>query len=96
MLGRAYTADEDLQGNDRVIVLGHAFWRARLGGRPDVVGATVVTNGVGRTVVGIMPADFTLVGQRADFLVPHGWTEAQLRAARGEARRTVSRACGPA
>lgn len=83
VLGRAYTADEDLQGNDRVIVLGHAFWRARLGGRPDVVGATVVTNGVGRTVVGIMPADFTLVGQRADFLVPYGWTEAQLRAARG-------------
>ena len=82
-LGRAYTADEDLRGNDLVIVLGHTFWQTRLQGREDVVGSTVVANGVGRTVVGVMPADFTLVGQRADFLVPYGWTEEQLRAAPG-------------
>lgn len=82
-LGRAYTADEDLRGNDHVIVLGHTLWQTRFQGREDVVGSTVVANGVGRIVVGVMPADFTLVGQRADFLVPYGWTEEQLRAAPG-------------
>ena len=33
-LGRAYTAQEDVGGNDAVIVLSHEFWQRRLGGRP--------------------------------------------------------------
>ena len=31
-------------------------------------------NGRPRTVVGVMPEGFTLVGQKAAFLIPYGWT----------------------
>src|SRR5262249_25007134 len=57
-LGRAYSASEDLQNNDRVIIVSHELWRTRLGARPDVIGTTINTNGVQRTLIGVMPEGF--------------------------------------
>ena len=82
-LGRAYTAEEDFGGNSAVIVLSHEFWQRRLGGRQDVLGMTLTTDGGPRTVIGVMPPGFTVVGQKADFLIPYGQTLEQLRAVRG-------------
>jgi putative ABC transport system permease protein len=80
-LGRAYTAEED--SSTAVIVLSYEFWQRRLGGRGDVLAMTLSTSDGPRTVIGVMPAGFTLVGQKADFLVPYGQTLEQLRALRG-------------
>jgi putative ABC transport system permease protein len=82
-LGRAYTSNEDTEGNDQVIVISHEYWQTRLGGRPDVVGTTIAVNGVSRAVVGVMPEGFTLVGQKLSFLIPHGWVIEEMRTARG-------------
>ncbi len=82
-LGRAYTPTEDEEGNDAVIVLSHEFWQTRLGGRSDVLGLTLTANGRSRTVVGVLAPGFTIEGQKADFLVPYGWTMERLRAAPG-------------
>jgi putative ABC transport system permease protein len=79
-LGRAYTADEDFSGTNAVIVLGHEFWQRRLGSRSDVLGSTLATDRGPRTVVGVMPPAFTIVGQKFDFLVPFGLSVEQLRA----------------
>ena len=80
-LGRAYTAQED--AGLSVIVLSHEFWQRRLGGRADILGLTLSTGGAPRTVVGVMPPGFTVVGQRADFLIPYGRTTEQFRAQSG-------------
>ena len=82
-LGRAYTAEEDFGGNNAVIVVSHEFWQRRLGGRRDVLDMTLPTEDGPRTVIGVMPAGFTIVGQKADFLVPYAQTLEQLRAERG-------------
>ena len=82
-LGRAYTADEDFGGNNTVIVLSHELWQRRLGGRRDVLDLTIATDDGPRTVIGVMPAGFTVVGQKADFLIPYGQSREQLRAVRG-------------
>jgi putative ABC transport system permease protein len=82
-LGRAYTANEDTQGNDQVMVVSHEYWQTRLGGRSDVVGTTIKANGMPRTVIGVMPQGFTLVGQKMSFLIPYGWVMERLRAAQG-------------
>jgi putative ABC transport system permease protein len=82
-LGRAYTAEEDFGGDSRVLVLGHEFWQRRLGGRSDVLGMSLATADGPRTVIGVMPPRFTIVGQKADFLRPYGQTVEQLRAVRG-------------
>ena len=82
-LGRGYTAEEDFGGDDTLIVLTHEFWQRQLGGRADVLGMTLSTNDGARTVIGVMPPGFTVVGQKADFLAPYGETLEQLRAASG-------------
>jgi putative ABC transport system permease protein len=82
-LGRAYTSQEDFGGGNGVIVLGHEFWRRRLNGRADVLGLTLVTDGGPRTVIGVMPPGFTIVGEKADFLIPYSETIEQLRALSG-------------
>jgi len=81
-LGRAYTVEEDLAGRSTVIVLSYEFWQSRLGGR-DVLGMTLSTGSGPTTVIGIMPPEFTVVGQKADFLAPYGQTLQQLRAVSG-------------
>ena len=81
-LGRAYTNEEDFSGSSSVIVLSHEFWQHRLGGR-DVLGTSISTAGGPATVIGIMPPGFTIVGQKADFLVPFGQSLEQLRAVSG-------------
>jgi putative ABC transport system permease protein len=82
-IGRAYTSNEDVQGNEQVMVVSHDFWQTRLGGRPDIVGTTIRANGVPRTVLGVMPEGFTVAGQKASFLIPYGWVMERLRAAQG-------------
>jgi putative ABC transport system permease protein len=83
ILGRAYTPEEDFGGNSAVLVLSHEFWQRQLAGRTDVLGMSVPTDRGPRTVLGVMPPGFTIVGQKADFLTPYGATLDQLRAARG-------------
>jgi putative ABC transport system permease protein len=83
ILGRAYTAEEDFGGTSAVLVLSHEFWQRQLASRPDVLGMTLSTDNGPREVVGVMPPGFTLVGQKADFLMPYGQTLEQLRAVRG-------------
>ncbi len=82
-LGRAYTAAEDFGGGNAVIVLSHEFWQGRLGGRRDVLDMTITTDGLRRTVIGVMPPAFTVVGQKAAFLIPYSESIERLRAARG-------------
>jgi putative ABC transport system permease protein len=82
-LGRAYGASEDLQNNDRVIVVSHEFWRTRLGGRADVIGTAITTDAIPRTLIGVMPEGFTLFGEKTNFLVPYGWTPQELRETAG-------------
>jgi putative ABC transport system permease protein len=82
-LGRAYGPSEDLENNDRVIIVSHEFWRARLGGRTDVIGTAISTDGITRTLGGVMPEGFTLFGEKTDFLIPYGWTLAELRETAG-------------
>jgi putative ABC transport system permease protein len=58
MLGRTFLPEEQEDGKDNVIVLGHGLWRRRFGGDAGVVGQTVSLGGRPYTVVGVMPEEF--------------------------------------
>jgi putative ABC transport system permease protein len=79
-LGRVYTPEEDFRGANAVIVLSHEFWQRRLAARADVLGLPLMTDRGPRTVVGVMPPGFTVVGQKFDFMIPFGLSLEQLRA----------------
>ena len=54
-LGRTFRSAEDQPGNDRVVLLSHAFWEGRFGANPSVVGGSVVLNGEPYVVIGVLP-----------------------------------------
>src|SRR5215216_6507903 len=39
--GRAFIAEEDQPGNNRVVVLSHGFWVRRFGSDPNIIGQTL-------------------------------------------------------
>ncbi len=73
-LGRNFTAEEDRPGGPQAVLLGDAVWRQRFGGAPNVVGRTLLVNGVPRAVAGVLPPDFRLpvdfADARADVYLP--------------------------
>jgi putative ABC transport system permease protein len=71
-LGRLLDADDDREGAAGVVVLSHAAWLDRFGGRPDVVGETLRVSDQPMTVVGVAPAGFrgTTLGTRPDIFAP--------------------------
>ncbi|NMO23319.1 ABC transporter permease [Pyxidicoccus fallax] len=58
VLGQAFGAESEVPGRDQVVLLGHGLWQRRFGGRPDVVGRTLLLDGNVYTVQGVLPADF--------------------------------------
>ena len=58
LLGRTFVAADDVAGNPSEVVLSHGFWQRRYGGARDVIGKSIVLNGVPRPIVGVMPAGF--------------------------------------
>ncbi|MDT5272324.1 MAG: hypothetical protein QOH49_4510 [Acidobacteriota bacterium] len=79
--GRAFTAEEGQVGNNKVVVLGDAFWRRRFGGGA-VVGKNLMLNGEPYTVVGVMPPAVEFgrewSGQAPDIWSPLAFTPQQL------------------
>ncbi len=58
MLGRVFTPEEQKEGNDFVIILGHGLWQRRFGSDMNVVGKTVSLNSRAYTIVGVMGPKF--------------------------------------
>jgi predicted permease len=72
VIGRDFSEREDRHGAAPVVILGYGLWQRRFGGSPDVIGKVIQLNDVGRTVVGVLPADFAFPDNnfRHDLLVP--------------------------
>jgi len=56
-LGRGFTAEEEVPGHDRVVLLTRKAWRAHFSGSPDVLGQTLRLDGEPYTVVGVLPEE---------------------------------------
>ena len=58
--GRGFRPDEEQPGHDHVAMISSRWWHAAFGGSPDVLGRVVEYDGAKYTIVGVMPAGFTL------------------------------------
>ena len=58
ILGRAYTAEEQVPGRNQVALLSHALWQSRFGGDPQIIGRSIRLNAEQVTVIGVMPPSF--------------------------------------
>ncbi|HXA04417.1 MAG TPA: ABC transporter permease [Bryobacteraceae bacterium] len=71
MLGRTFTLNEELPGNEREVILSNGTWKSRFSGSPGVIGTTVNLSGKPFTIVGVMPPGLEHVGGTYHSL-PHG------------------------
>src|SRR5579871_833389 len=58
ILGRAFTAAEDLPGGPRVLVLSFGLWQRRFGGDPSILGRAITLGGATYQVVGVLSPGF--------------------------------------
>jgi putative ABC transport system permease protein len=58
VLGRDFIENEDLPGNNQVVILSYGLWQRRYGGDASIIGKAISINGNPVTVVGVMPASF--------------------------------------
>lgn len=70
LLGRAIGPADQIDGANRVAVLGHRTWQTRFGGDRAIVGREIVLSDDPFTVVGVMPPGFLYPSPEADLWVP--------------------------
>jgi putative ABC transport system permease protein len=78
LIGRAFTAAEDVPNGPNVVVLGFGLWKRRYASDPTIVGRSILINGQSHQVLGVMAPDFVLP---TDFQNPEPtqlWTPLQM------------------
>src|SRR5215510_13352232 len=58
MLGRPFTAADDLPNVPRVVMLSHDLWQRRFGSNPAILNQTIRLHGRDYIVIGVMPPSF--------------------------------------
>jgi putative ABC transport system permease protein len=71
-LGRNFTPQEDSQGAPRTAILGPKLWRERFGASRDILGKSIMLDGVPYAVIGVLPDNFTFPDNNfsSELLVP--------------------------
>jgi putative ABC transport system permease protein len=72
-IGRSFTETDGRPGSPPAVIVSHAFWQQRLGGRPDVVGKAVRLDGADYTLAGVLPQYAGPLEQGQDFFVAAQW-----------------------
>jgi macrolide transport system ATP-binding/permease protein len=68
ILGRDFYSGEDLPSAPRTAMLSYAAWQKRYGGKPEVIGQTVILDEHPTVIVGVLPRDFHFApAEPADF-----------------------------
>jgi len=57
VIGRSFLPEEDKEGANHVVILGHALWQSRFGSDPGIVGKWLTLNNQSYTVVGVMASN---------------------------------------
>ncbi len=91
--GRLFVPEEDSGKSANTAILTDAMWTRRYGRNPNIVGKTILLNGVSRQVVGVLPRGFFLPhevlptlygGDQAEIFVPMPLAPGAAQNRRGE------------
>src|SRR3984893_14218523 len=65
LLGRSFTKQDDSPGAPETVMLTYGYWRHKFGGDPSAIGKTLIVDGKGRQIIGVMPQRFRFLDQDA-------------------------------
>jgi predicted permease len=77
-IGRAFTGDEAIPGNEKVVVLTYDLWQNRFNGDRNIAGSDIRLNGGQYRVVGVMPEGFSFPHRDIQLYVPFAFTPDQM------------------
>ncbi len=81
--GRLLRPEEDQVGASPVALISQGLWKRKFASSQEAIGKTLVLDGVGYTVVGVIPGDFRYQSgnfQNSDIYVPIGqWNDSTFR-----------------
>jgi putative ABC transport system permease protein len=69
-IGRAFTSEEGQAGHDHVVILSHELWERRFGADPSILWHPIRLNREDYDVVGVMPANFRMIGYTEQLWTP--------------------------
>ena len=73
VLGRGFTAEDEVPGQGQVVILSHGLWERRFGSDPEILGKAISVGeeeGASRIVVGVMAEDYRPVYEGRQVWVP--------------------------
>jgi predicted permease len=71
ILGRAFTASEDVPNGPQVALISYDLWHSRFASDPNIAGRNISLNGAPVTVLGVLPSTFELPRlNHVDLVVP--------------------------
>jgi predicted permease len=65
ILGRDFNPGEDLASAQPTVLLSYAAWQQRYGGKENVLGQTVILDGLPYTIIGVLPREFQFAPARS-------------------------------
>ena len=66
-LGRVFTEADDRPAAPRAVVLMYDTWQSRFGGRPDIIGQSLILGDAPYSVIGVLPREFHFAMRAAEF-----------------------------
>jgi putative ABC transport system permease protein len=70
-LGRWLSKADAQPDAEGTVLLTHGYWQRRFGRDPAVVGRNLIVDGKPRSVIGVMPQEFTFLIPNAELILPH-------------------------
>jgi len=70
VLGRFFSPEQEAQGQDLVIVLSNGFWKDQFGGDPNIIGRTIMLDGVNRRIIGVALPQVRFPDFETQFWIP--------------------------
>jgi putative ABC transport system permease protein len=79
LLGRVLAEDENpVDTAAPVLLISESFWQRHFNRDPNVLGKVLRVDGTDKTVIGVMPKNFYMFDDHADFWTPMNWTHTEL------------------
>jgi putative ABC transport system permease protein len=69
-IGRVFRPEEEIPGQDHVVVLSDGLWRRRFGANRQILGQAMLVDGQPFSVVGVLPANFQFFLSDFDLWMP--------------------------
>src|ERR1017187_758980 len=91
VVGRAFRPEEDQPGRANYVLLSHRLWERRFGAARSIPGKTIRLRDRNYTIVGVLPAGFSVLHPAVDIWLPLGLNTSNPRVAGARSLEVIAR-----